>query len=235
MARKKAPVETPEVDDSQELVAHETYDHIFYMEDDPDTLLNEDGIPVKVDDVGEPIYDDETGLPKVRKARKAKTEEKSAPAKPRKVRITPNTRQQARLPLPGFMPYSRVMLDTGDFVRLMSWGRLQVRQLEVVPLDEAVEFVQKRDKLYRAEFQEFVQKHLELGQSYPITDFRLVRALLSDESYAWAITFPETLAGKSTHGIPLQKILKALAPAKSSAKKPSPAKKTPAKKSKKKK
>lgn len=106
MVRKKKPalVEVAVHHDSHpcdidELIAHETYDHVFYLEDDPDTLLDENYDVVKLDDNGEPIIDEGTGLPKVRKAPKAKGE-KSAPAKPRKVRIVPNLKQQSRLPLP---------------------------------------------------------------------------------------------------------------------------------------
>jgi len=229
MARKKAPVApTPEEHSLPELTPHETYDHVFYNEDDPETLLDEHGDVVKLDDNGEPIIDEETGLPKVRKARKAKGE-KTAPAKPRKVRIVANVKQQARLPLPGFMPYSRVMLDSGDFVRLMTWGRLAVKQLVPVHLDEAVEFVHQRDKTYQEEFRKFIQSHLELGQSYPLTDFRLVRAMLVDDSYTWAVAFPETVSGK---GLSLQKILKAVAHVPSPSLKKSKPAKVPAKKSK---
>lgn len=233
MARKKKPalVEVAVHQDTHphsdgELIDHETYDHVYYLEDDPDTLLNEDGIPVKLDDVGEPVYDEETGLPKVRKVRQSKGE-KTAAAKPRKIRIVANVKQQARLPLPGFMPYSRVMLDSGDFVRLMTWGRLAVKQLVTVHLDEAVEFVHQRDKTYQEEFRKFIQSHLELGQSYPLTDFRLVRAMLVDDSYTWAVAFPETVSSK---GLSLQKILKAVAHVPSPALKKSKPAKAPAKK-----
>lgn len=236
MARKKTTREQA-LDNLQEpvLVGHETYDHVFYYEDDPDTLLNEDGVPVKINDEGEPIYDDDTGLPKLQKVRKAKTE-KSAPSKPRKVRITPNLTQQSRLPLPGFMSFSRVMLDSGDFVRLMAWGRLTVTRLEPVHLDDVAKIVGKHPKAYQDKFVEFVKSHHDLGQRFPVTDFRLVQAVLSDDSITWAIAFPESISGK---GLSLQKILQASlqkilqAVAKAPAKnKVAPPKKTPAKKSK---
>ena len=211
MARKKKPalVEVAVHQDSHsdgELIAHETYDHVFYLEDDPETLLNEDGIPVKLDDNGEPIIDEETGLPKIRKARKPQGE-KTAPSKPRKVRIIPNLKQQSRLPLPGFMSFSRVMLDSGDFVRVMAWGRIVVRQLLPVTLEPLLSLLGKEPKVYQDRFREFVRDHYELGQSYPLTDFRLVQAVLDDDSLTWAVAFPETVQGK---GISLQKILHAL-------------------------
>lgn len=225
MARKKT-TRKEALDELQEsatsLLEHETYDHIYYLEDDPDTLLDSEGHEVRLDDNGEPMYDDETGLPKVRKPRKIKGE-KSEPSRPRKVRINPNLKQQSRLPLPGFMAYSRVMLPSGDYVRLMSWGRLTVDRLESIPLEHVNSFVEKQTRTYQDKFHAFVKSHAELGDGFPKTDFRLLQAVLSDGSKTWAVALPESVSGK---GLSLQKILKSVAKKAAPAAKQAPTKKS---------
>lgn len=197
--------------ESKEMEPHPDYEHVFVTTDahGEELLTDQDGNPCKLDEAGDPIYNDE-GYPKVTKKRSSS---KAKGSGSRKLRVVSNNLLKDRLPLPGFMSYQRVMDSAGNWSRLMSWGPVGVtedRKNNKKELQSHLSKIKgKLDNLStdKGRIAKFIRDHISFEQHTRPLEELAYTFFLTRTQDGWL----PTVGFASIHqGLPLKNALKAL-------------------------
>jgi len=140
------------------LEAHESWEHVFINPEDPDVFLDEHGHVVKLNEHGEPIYDEGTGYPKTKKPRAAK----SKTSKVRVVKVKPNDGQKALLG-EAYSDFVRVRMADGSYVRTMNEEIEQIQSLEGDKLVLGT-LIAKGSAKKKENLTAFIQHHVALAK-----------------------------------------------------------------------
>jgi len=201
-ANHDTPLDHPELYTHTE--PHPDFDGVFTMLiDEEPTLVDEHGNRCKLDEAGDPIYDDGGNL-KVTK-RRGGTKAKGSGS--RKLRVNSNNLLKDRLPVGGFMPYTRVMDSVGNWSRLMSWGPIGVTEERETKREPLVAYLDKLKSTDKSKVQDFLQAHQTLEHRTRPTEELAFTFFLTNTQDGWI----PTIGFHSIHkGITLKSALKAL-------------------------
>lgn len=162
---------------------HDHYEHIYVLHDGDgeEVLVNEDGARVKLDDAGEPIYDEETGLPKV--TRKKIKRAKAKGSGRRVLRVIPITRQlDVFVASQGWGKYSRQVLADGSVIRALGTNEKVVHFLGGKTSASVSPLLKKFGK---QELRDFIEAHQ-----------LLVKKFVAHRKLDLVVNVAETVTGK---------------------------------------